>query len=651
MKTKLKLNKLFLHLVSAYVKPAAVTIIVLVATGSVYGQKQSSDDLLRAATTAANVNKDYPAAITLARKGLQISPNYADLHLLLGRVYMLTGRSTEARTELIMVLNRQPFQDDALNYLINIEATAANYETAIYYVNQALAVKPGNRELLLKKAAFYEQKKEYGAATSIVAELLKRSPNDDKLISILTDMHLAAGHDYQRRRKYEKAKPEFEAVLRQKPDNVEALTSLANIAVEQNDNSRALDYINSALMYDKQAGERQGRNDLLLKKASLLEADHQYVAAYAIIDGLLAQDGTNQQLQQTSADLHLAAGRQEWKRGSVDSAQRDFVAVLEKKPGDTDALGYLINLESARNHDSLALQYIDKALLSQVNKEPLMIKKAAILDKNNRVDEAYVVARHLYLNYPGDTQIRQMEKDLYFRSRHNCIGLSVNYTTFERTGKEPWQLYSAYYLRQEKFGTFLARVNYADRSYDNGWQLELEGYPIHAKLNYSYFDLAYSPSAVFTKYRIAYSYFAVFPKGWELELGARHQYSDKVYISYASSVGKYVGRFWFNFRAFVTPDSNQLSQSYTLTSRYYLSGRMNYLTVIAGSGVSPDDRTRNFQFADRLKLHSTRLTAGFQQTLWRGNVLNVLGTWNNQEYVAGRRENEYDIYLCFQHWF
>ena len=236
-------------------------------------------------------------------------------------------------------------------------------------------------------------------------------------------------------------------------------------------------------------------------------------------------------------------------------------------------------------------------------------------------------------------------------SLRNRVSITYNPTFFERDGKDPWNLVNVYYARQAKFGTVIGRVNYADRSYASGYQFELEAYPKHKPGSYSFVNFAYSNASIFQKYRAAYSYFTSFPKGWEAELGLRYQYKTSGLLSYGGSAGKYIGSYWLNFRAFITPDSGRVSQSYALTARYYVNTGDDYFTAIVGKGISPDDRTRNFDFSERLNTNSFRLSLGYQHLIWSRNIIGFLGTWSREQYVAGRKENEYDISINFQHRF
>jgi YaiO family outer membrane protein len=275
----------------------------------------------------------------------------------------------------------------------------------------------------------------------------------------------------------------------------------------------------------------------------------------------------------------------------------------------------------------------------------------------DRPDSARIMFNEVLLDEPDNADAASCLNSLTIAERQqkidslkNRVSITYNPTFFEKEGKESWNLLNVYYGRMTKYGSIIARINYADRSYADGFQFELEAYPKH-KNGYSFINFAYSNAAIFQKYRAAYSYLQNFEGGWEGELGVRYQYKFDHLFSYGGSVGKYIGSYWLNFRAYVTPDDRRVSQSYALTGRYYLNTADDYFTAIIGTGVSPDDRTRNFQFSERLKNESFRLSLGYQQLLWKRNVIGILGTYNREEYVADRKENEYDISISFQHRF
>jgi hypothetical protein len=232
----------------------------------------------------------------------------------------------------------------------------------------------------------------------------------------------------------------------------------------------------------------------------------------------------------------------------------------------------------------------------------------------DKPDSARIMFNEVLLAEPNNadaasylTNLTIAERQHKIDSLKNRVSITYNPTFFEKEGKESWNLLNVYYGRMTKYGTIIGRINYADRSYADGFQFELEAYPKH-KNGYSFVNFAYSNAAIFQKHRAAYSYLQNFKGGWE-------------------------------------------GESYALTGRYYLNTADDYFTAIVGTGVSPDDRTRNFQFSERLRNESFRLSLGYQQLLWKRNVIGILGTYNREEYVADRKENEYDISINFQHRF
>lgn len=136
---------------------------MLICKSVIFAQKIDADVLLKQAIEQTNIKKNYPKAIQLTQRAIQASPNYADLHLLLGRLYLLTKKYQSSRTELQWVLTRQPKNLDALTYLINVETATGNFDQALTYCDQYLSYADTD-EMRQRKVAILNNKKDGIAA-------------------------------------------------------------------------------------------------------------------------------------------------------------------------------------------------------------------------------------------------------------------------------------------------------------------------------------------------------------------------------------------------------------------------------------------------------------------------------------------------------
>ena len=117
---------------------------------------------------------------------------------------------------------------------------------------------------------------------------------------------------------------------------------------------------------------------------------------------------------------------------------------------------------------------------------------------------------------------------------------------------------------------------------------------------------------------------------------------------YTFSVGKYYKNFWFNGRAYLTPADNRISQSYTLTTRYYLGGGDDYISVFAGEGISPDDKSLAIQLNNDYKLLTRRFGAGYRFTVKTMNIFSVAAAYENVEYQPKTTGNQLTLSVGYQ---
>ncbi|TXF79558.1 YaiO family outer membrane beta-barrel protein [Chryseobacterium sp.] len=208
-----------------------------------------------------------------------------------------------------------------------------------------------------------------------------------------------------------------------------------------------------------------------------------------------------------------------------------------------------------------------------------------------------------------------------------------------------FHIFSLEYLRKtaDKKNTLIARINYGLRNSEDGIQFEAEDYWVHGEKNYSFFNAAYSASEIFPEFRAGYSLYTAFPKGWELETGARYIHADDNNI-YTLVVGasKEYEKNWFSLKNYITEDRKEYYPSHVLTWRHFLNEKRDFVSLILGLGTSPD--LKNYQFSfNGYKDKSVGL--GYQKKL-SSHFLGSATAVYNRLLVGNHRDiNRFDLYL------
>jgi YaiO family outer membrane protein len=376
------------------------------------------------------------------------------------------------------------------------------------------------------------------------------------------------------------------------------------------------------------------------KKAAFDQKDHQ--KAIELMKSVLAK---NPEVM----DYNIFLGRLYTWSEKVDSARKVFRHVLEITPGHEDAALAYANLEYWNGNSAVALEITEPGLLASPTSSPLLLLKARLLNSLNRAPEAGLVLTQLLKIDPKNSEARALANILKENSSLNKINLSYDFIYFDEQFEDPWQIASLGYARQTKLGAVGINLNYANRFNDNGFQAELEAYPKISRTFYGYMSGAYSANkGVFPKYRAGFSLFANLPAALEAEAGVRFIHFIQTNTIYTLALGKYYKNYWLNIRTYLTPAKNNIAQSYTLNLRYYYGGADDYLSLGAGTGISPDDTQNNVLLASSYQLKSTNLSAAYRHAINVKNIFSIGLTWFNQEYKQQTWGNQYNINLTYQ---
>lgn len=136
--------------------------------------------------------------------------------------------------------------------------------------------------------------------------------------------------------------------------------------------------------------------------------------------------------------------------------------------------------------------------------------------------------------------------------------------------------------------TPIARVNWASRFEQEGYQLETELYPAWPGLGYATLTAAWSKGAPFPELRASAEAFASLPDAFEASAGVIYMdfEADDV-ATIVGSLSKYVGNYWLAARPSFTTGSGDLAV--TLVTRRYLRSAGEFLTLRVLSGRTAEE--------------------------------------------------------------
>ena len=344
-----------------------------------------------------------------------------------------------------------------------------------------------------------------------------------------------------------------------------------------------------------------------------------------------------------NSDVALLLGRTFAWEGLYDSARVVLTDVLDRIPGNEEALDALSDLEFWADNYEKAVEYCNEAITNNISPEKFVLKKARILHSNEKYEEAVKTLEDFIAKNPGRPEMIRKLGEYRPDVLKNSVRLTYTVDFFDTEfNRDPWQITSLAYSRKTKAGTFIARLNYASRFGTNGFQFEADAYPKLGENSYGYLNYGYSQNSLFPDNRFGAEWYRNFPKAFEGSAGIRFLGFGSAFTDiYTATIGKYTGNYWLSLRSYVTPDKEGTSLSGAMSVRRYFADAENYVGLRLGYGISPDDSRNQIGSEKELTVKTRSIRAEFNHIFKRTWILNAGTVIGGEEIQPGNFSGYY----------
>jgi YaiO family outer membrane protein len=326
--------------------------------------------------------------------GLAESPYDADLLMLNGKYYHEKKNNDKARYNLIKSLQYDPNNVDAKQILTNVEVEDKHYSAAICYINELLQVNPYWKGLWRKKIEVYKLQGNTEEASRLLKRINQIYPEDgqfkeDYRYNLETEIRTL-----KKAGKVDAALKMTDELMAVDKTNPNLYVDVINTHLAAGDYDKALVYANRALSF------MPNNTYLITKKASILVDSGDVNEALNFIRS--KNKSSNGQLTALYNQLLLQSARVQNDKDPYTL----YGKILERSPGNTEALDYLLNTSLSKGYYTDAQNYIKMAKKSGGENKKLLSKEYTLYVQMGNDSKANSILTKLYARFPEDSDIR-----------------------------------------------------------------------------------------------------------------------------------------------------------------------------------------------------------------------------------------------------
>ena len=374
---------------------------------------------------------------------------------------------------------------------------------------------------------------------------------------------------------------------------------------------------------------------------------------------------------QEPAPADYAHAREEALAGRYAHAEKELLSLLEVYPQDLDARVLLGRVYAWQERYDAAITQLEQVLSADPEHQD---GRNALLDAllwSKRYEQALPVVAQGLEDYPvfadfhykqawaqyetgQEEAAAQTLAQLFFLNPAHEAGLALQ----ARMGLEHYRntltaaagvmLFSELFdpasyamlegMRQHNWGKSLLRLNMNSRFGEQGWQGEIDLYPVIKDGLYGYLNYGYSGSFLFPEHRAGAEVFARVSAKAEGSLGLRWLSFDPAneVLLYTGSLSLYHRQMWYSLRPFVTSHERAgTGVSVGLQARRYFGNPLNFIELGVNVGYSPDFRIiqagNGLSSEELFALQSQRIGLIVQKSLSQRWFIGFEGSLTHQE--------------------
>jgi len=371
---------------------ATIILLSTIASTKTYGQATEESYFQKA--NKLFKQERWEEAKQMVDIGLKETPYDADLLMLNGKYYHYKKNNDKARYNLIKSLQYDANNVDAKQILTNVEIEDKHYSAAICYINELLEVNPYWKVLWRKKIEVYKLQGNNEEANRLMKRINQIYPEDEKIQQDYRYNLKTEISSLKKAGKLEEALKLTNELMTVDKTNPDLYVDVINTHLAAGDYDKALIYANRALTY------MPNNSYLITKKASILADRGDYNEALTFIKS--KNKGGNAQLSALYNQLLLQNARVQ----NDSDPYTLYGKILERSPGNPEALNYLLNTSLSKGFYSDAQNYINMAKKSGGEDKNILSKEYTLYTQMGNESKANSILAKLYSRFPQDTDIR-----------------------------------------------------------------------------------------------------------------------------------------------------------------------------------------------------------------------------------------------------